>query len=59
MIAELLRRGVSDSDAAKVAGGNLLRVWNKVEEVALELKAGGVMPAEDDLPPFGPDMISV
>lgn len=59
LIAELLRRGVSDSDAAKVAGGNLLRVWNKVEEVALELKAGGVMPAEDDLPPFGPDMISV
>jgi membrane dipeptidase len=59
LIAELLRRGVSDSDAAKVAGGNLLRVWKKVDEVALKLQADGVLPAEDDIPPFGPDMISV
>lgn len=49
LIAELLHRGVSDEDAAKVAGGNLLRVWKKVDEVALKLQAGGVLPVEDDL----------
>jgi hypothetical protein len=35
LIEELLRRGVSDKDASKVVGGNLLRVWKKVDEVAL------------------------
>ncbi|KAL1981662.1 hypothetical protein VTN96DRAFT_2376 [Rasamsonia emersonii] len=49
LVAELLRRGVSDEDAAKVVGGNLLRVWKKVDEVALELQAEGVLPVEDDL----------
>lgn len=52
LIAELLRRGVSDSDAAKVAGGNLLRVWKKVDEVALTLQSRGVLPAEDDIDPL-------
>ncbi|PLB46455.1 dipeptidase [Aspergillus steynii IBT 23096] len=49
LIAELLRRGVSDEDAAKVAGGNLLRVWKEVDRVALKLQAKGVLPAEDDV----------
>ncbi|KAH8697851.1 putative dipeptidase [Talaromyces proteolyticus] len=49
LIAELLNRGVSDEDAAKVAGGNLLRVWKQVDEVALKLQADGVLPAEDKL----------
>lgn len=52
LIAELLRRGVNDTDAAKVAGGNLLRVWKEVDEVALKLQADGALPVEDDLPPF-------
>ncbi|CAI7586390.1 unnamed protein product [Penicillium pancosmium] len=47
LIAELLRRGVSDEDAGKVAGGNLLRVWRQVDQVALEMQARGDHPAED------------
>jgi membrane dipeptidase len=31
LIAELLRRGYSDSDLAMIFGGNLLRVWEEVE----------------------------
>ncbi|KAG2421190.1 microsomal dipeptidase precursor [Aspergillus terreus] len=49
LIAELLRRGVSDDDAGKVAGGNLLRVWREVDEVALEMQAEGALPAEDNI----------
>jgi membrane dipeptidase len=47
LIAELLNRGVSDKDAGNIAGGNLLRVWKEVEEVALEMQAEGALPAED------------
>ncbi|KAJ5207594.1 hypothetical protein N7449_001973 [Penicillium cf. viridicatum] len=47
LIMELLKRGVSDKDASKVAGGNLLRVWKKVDEVALEMQAEGALPVED------------
>lgn len=49
LVAELLRRGVSDEDASKVVGGNLLRVWAKVDEVAARLQAEGALPVEDDL----------
>ncbi|CAG8070513.1 unnamed protein product [Penicillium salamii] len=47
LIAELLKRGLTDSQASKVAGGNLLRVWKAVDEVALEMQAEGALPAED------------
>ncbi|KAJ5762576.1 uncharacterized protein N7511_005958 [Penicillium nucicola] len=47
LIAELLKRGVSDADASKVTGGNLLRVWADVDKVALQMQAEGVPPAED------------
>lgn len=47
LIAELLRRGVSDEDAGRVAGGNLLRVWKEVDEVAIQMQAEGALPAED------------
>ncbi|CAI4210453.1 unnamed protein product [Parascedosporium putredinis] len=50
LIAELLRQGVSDEDAAKVAGGNILRVWGDVESVAARLQAAGAAILEDDLP---------
>lgn len=47
LIEELLKRGVSDDDAGKVAGGNMLRVWREVDRVALEMQAHGALPVED------------
>ncbi|KIW72615.1 hypothetical protein PV04_00798 [Phialophora macrospora] len=38
LIAELLKMGVRDADAAKVAGGNLIRVWEKANGVARKLQ---------------------
>lgn len=35
---ELVRRGYSEEEIAKLWGGNLLRVWREVERVAAELK---------------------
>ena len=34
LVAEFLRRGYSESDIAKILGGNLLRVWGEVEAYA-------------------------
>jgi microsomal dipeptidase-like Zn-dependent dipeptidase len=31
---ELVKRGYSEEDIAKIWGGNLLRVWREVEKVA-------------------------
>jgi membrane dipeptidase len=39
LIAELLRRGWTEADVRKVAGGNLLRVMKQAEEVARGLQA--------------------
>ncbi len=38
LFAELIRRGWSDSDLEKLAGGNLLRVMHKAEAVAQSMK---------------------
>ena len=38
LLAELLRRGWSDADVQKLAGGNLLRVLREVEETAARLR---------------------
>jgi membrane dipeptidase len=38
LIAELLRRGWSDADAAKLAGGNILRVMAAAERVATAMR---------------------
>lgn len=38
LIAEMLRRGWSDADAAKLAGGNVLRVMEAAEKVAASMK---------------------
>ena len=34
LLAELMRRGWSDADVAKLAGGNILRVLDEAETVA-------------------------
>lgn len=39
LLAELMRRGWSDADVAKVAGENLLRVLKAAEEAAVKLSA--------------------
>lgn len=49
LVAELLRQGVSDEDAAKVVGGNLLRVWKEVDAVAEKMQRAGEPVLEDDL----------
>ena len=47
LIAELLRMGMSDDDAAKVVGRNILRVSTDVSKVAADMQSQGVLPAED------------
>ena len=48
LIAELLRQNVSDEDAAKIAGLNLLRVWQEADKVAKKLQKT-TLPLEDDV----------
>ncbi len=38
LLAELMRRGWSDADIARLAGGNLLRVMERAEQVAARLR---------------------
>ena len=47
LVAELLTMGVSDEDAAKVVGLNILRVWGDAEKQATEMQKRGVLPAQD------------
>lgn len=48
LVAELLRMGVSDKDAEKVVGGNLLSVWRQVEDVSAKMRDEGVELGLDD-----------
>ena len=41
LFAELVRRGWSDEDLAKLAGGNVLRALEQAEAVAKRLQAEG------------------
>lgn len=57
LVAELLRKGVSDKDAAKIVGGNILRVWRDVDAVALKMQKAGAKPVEDKLPSLRMDFL--
>ena len=48
LIDALLEKGVSEADAGKIAGRNILRVWREVDEVAAKLQSE-MHPIEDDL----------
>ena len=50
LINALLEKGVSEEDAGKVAGRNVLRVWHEVDKVAARLQKE-IDPVEDDLTP--------
>jgi membrane dipeptidase len=43
-----LTQGVSDEDAGKIAGRNLLRVWTEADRIAKELQKT-MLPLEDDV----------
>lgn len=49
LVEELLKAGVSEEDAGKVVGGNLLRVWEEVDAVKEKLEKEGARPMEDEL----------
>jgi membrane dipeptidase len=49
LLEELMRRGWSDADIAKVAGENILRVMGEAEQVSAKLRAGEA-PSEATLP---------
>ena len=52
LVAELLKMGVTDADAGKVVGANVLRVWADADKVALKMQKDGVLPAEDRMKPL-------
>jgi membrane dipeptidase len=45
LFAELIRRGWSDEDLAKIAGGNLLRALEQAERVSRQMQGAAVTPA--------------
>lgn len=47
LVVELLNLGLSDADAAKVVGRNILRVWGEAEKQAARMQSDGVLPAQD------------
>lgn len=51
LIQLLLDKGVSEEDAGKIAGRNILRVWHEVDKVAARLQKE-MDPVEDDLSPW-------
>lgn len=49
LVAELLKRGVTEKEAALLVGRNLLRVWEEADQVALRMQSHGALPLEDDI----------
>ena len=57
LVKEMLEQGISDKNAGKVVGGNVLRVWKDVDDVASQMQANGVPPLEDKLPAMKFDVL--
>ncbi|GAB7349567.1 hypothetical protein MBLNU459_g0262t1 [Dothideomycetes sp. NU459] len=49
LVAELLKQGVSEKDAGKIVGRNILRVWKEADKVAAKMQKEGVQPLEDQV----------
>jgi membrane dipeptidase len=49
LVAEMLKQGISERDAGKVVGRNILRVWGDADAVATWMQRKGVLPLEDNL----------
>ncbi|MCJ1401688.1 hypothetical protein MMC11_004905 [Xylographa trunciseda] len=47
LVAKLLELGVSDDDASKIVGKNILRVWADAERTSAKMQKAGILPAED------------
>jgi membrane dipeptidase len=57
LVAELLQRGVAESDVKNVLGWNILRVLRETERVARVMKKRGAHAAVDTIEPFWKDEI--
>lgn len=49
LVAKLLKCGVSKTDAGKIVGRNILRVWKEADKVAAKMQKEGVVPLEDEV----------
>lgn len=49
LVAEMLKQGISEKDAGKVVGRNILRVWADADAIATWMQRKGDLPLEDDL----------
>ena len=49
LVAEMLRRGLTDTENEKIIGGNLLRVWGDVDAVASNMQETHQKPFQDRL----------
>ena len=47
LVAELLKMGLGDKDAASVVGGNVLRVWGEVERLGEKMRREGFRAVQD------------
>ncbi|RMY62803.1 hypothetical protein D0863_10828 [Hortaea werneckii] len=47
LLKAILDRGASEEQLRKVAGENMIRVWQKVEDVSCRLQSEGMLPVED------------
>ena len=59
LVEELLRMNVSDADAQKVVGDNIINVWKKAEALGIELRRQKLREGEDEVLKWGSDGIAL